>query len=127
MSHTIYSVVLVIALGSVGCGSDDKQRNKTATVIESPSPVERPKANPAPPPVAPAPLVPSAPAVSAIPAGRNPKSPGTHKARGLIAATTVQGAVEESRASKLATEILNLPLADRLRWTEQEFAKRGIK
>jgi len=123
MFRIAHIIMFVIALGTIGCGSDNMQQNNTATksITEIPPPaVAAPKPNPTPPPVATTP-------VSAIPATGKPHPPGIYKVRRVAAAPTVQGAVEDSRASELATEILNLPLADRLEWTKQEFAKRGIK
>ena len=70
----------------------------------------------------------TAPPASAIPASVKPKPVRVHKVRHVAQAPAQVApvAVEDSRSVKLANEILKLPLQERLEWSKQEFAKRGI-
>jgi len=115
-------IVIVMALIAVGCGSDNRQPGEASvkpTPVAPPSAVEQAK---------PSSVAPVEPPASATPASIKPKSASAHRARSVARAPAQVApvAVEDSRAVKLANEILNLPLQERLDWSKQEFAKRGI-
>jgi hypothetical protein len=127
MPGIVYVFAFVIALGTIGCGSDIPQRAKAADhrANEKPPLVEEPRPNQVSlvvPPLA----QPAAAPISAIPAMGKPDRPSLYKVRHVMAAPAAQAGIEESPASKLAAEILQFPLAERLEWTKKEFAKRGI-
>ena len=76
--------------------------------------VEQPKPSPMAPVESPAPV--------------EPKPVRVHKVRPVAQARAqaAPAAIEDSRSVRLANEIINLPLQERLEWSKQEFAKRGI-
>jgi hypothetical protein len=122
MNRVPFIIVIAAALLAAGCGSDNPQPAK-ASVLPTPVPpvltVEQPKPSPI------APVDPRAqPRVSTVPVPVEPKAVRVHKVRRVAQVAPV--AVEDCRAVKLADEILKLPLQDRLAWSKQEFAKRGI-
>lgn len=122
MNRIVFIIGIALALIAAGCGSDNPQPAKASTAPPPVTPVavEQPK---------PSPLTPvEPPPVPATPSSIKPKPPSLHRARhGAQAVKQVApGAVEDSASVKLANEILNLPLQERLEWSKQEFAKRGI-
>jgi len=109
--------VIAAALIAAGCGSDNSQPAKasvTPTPVTPALTVEQPKPSPMAPVESPAPV--------------EPKPVRVHKVRPVAQAQAqaAPAAIEDSRSVKLANEILNLPLQERLEWSKQEFAKRGI-
>jgi hypothetical protein len=122
MNRIVLITGIALALIAAGCGSDNPQPAKASVTppsVTSPPAAEQPKPSPVAPVDPPAP-----PRVSTVPAAVEPKPAHVHKVR--RAAQVAPVAVEDSRAVKLADEILKLPLQDRLAWSKQEFAKRGI-
>jgi hypothetical protein len=127
MVRIAYLIVSVLALGAIGCGRGSRQQNEITAAKAAVSPVvEQPKPVPAAPPVSTAPAEPPAVPVSAVPSKSRPERHTYNKARHVVAVPRVQCVPGESPACELATEILNLPLAERLAWAKQEFAKREI-
>ena len=126
MNRIVFITGIALALIATGCGSDNPQPAKASVTPPSVTPppaAEQPKPSPIAPVDPPAP-----PRVSTIPATVEPKPAHVHKGRraAQASAQVAPVAVEDSRAVKLADEILKLPLQDRLAWSKQEFAKRGI-
>ena len=127
MVRIAYLIVSALALGAIGCGSGNQQRNEIAAAKAAVSPVvEQPKPIVTAPPISTASAEPPAVPVSAVPSASRPKRHTYNKVRQVVAVTTVHCSPGEGRACELATEILNLPLAERLAWAKQEFAKREI-
>jgi len=123
MNRVLFIIVIAVALIAAGCGSGNQQAGKTSVTpppVTPPPAVEQPKPSPM------APVEP--PPASAIPASIKPRPASAHRARHVAQAPAqfAPVAVEDSRSVKLANEILNLPLQERLEWSKQEFAKRGI-
>ena len=50
----------------------------------------------------------------------------TYKVRAVVTEPVELAPAVDSRSEKLATALLSLSLEDRLKWKQQEFAKRGI-
>jgi len=123
MNRIVFIIGIALALIAAGCGSDNPQPAKASV---TPPPVTPPPAVEQPKPSPPASVEP--PPASAIPASIKPKWARAHRVRPVAQAPSQFGpvAVEDSRAAKLADEILKLPLQERLAWSKQEFAKRGI-
>jgi hypothetical protein len=126
MNRIVFITGIALALIAAGCGSDNPQPAKASVTppsVTPPSAAEQPKPSPIAPVDPPAP-----PRVSTIPATVEPKPAHVHKVRraAQASAQVAPVAVEDSRAVKLADEILKLPLQERLAWSKQEFAKRGI-
>jgi PBP1b-binding outer membrane lipoprotein LpoB len=123
MNRILFIIAIAVALIATGCGSGDQQAGKTSVTPTPVTPVvEQPKPSPT------TPVEPPAVPPPAIPASIKPKSASAHRVR-YVAQAPAQVApvvVEDIRSIKLADEILNLPLQERLEWTKQEFAKRGI-
>ena len=116
MNRALFIIVITAALIAAGCGSDNPQPAKadvTPPVTPAPT-VEQPKPSPMAPVEPPAPV--------------EPKPVRVHKVRPVAQppAQAAPVAIEDSRSVRLANEILNLPLQERLEWSKQEFAKRGI-
>ena len=122
MNRILFIITIAAALIATGCGSGDQQKTSVTPTPVTPV-VEQPKPSPMVPVEPPA--VPPAPA---IPASIKPKPASAHRIRYVAQAPTQVAPVpvEDSRSVKLANEILNLPLQERLEWSKQEFAKRGI-
>ena len=122
--------VFVAALSTVGCGNDDQQSKTTpATAAQtsasppSQAPVEeqtkqksataeKSAETPAPVRV----LAESSKANRAV----------SYRVRHVVKEPDEPAAPVDSRSEKLALELLGLSLEDRLKWTQQEFEKRGI-
>ena len=126
MNRIPFTIAIAVALFATGCGSGDQQAGKTSVTPASVTPtpaVEQPKPSQMAP-VEP----PAAPPAPAIPASNKRKPASVHRVRYVAQAPAQVApvAVEDSRSVKLANEILNLPLQDRLEWSRQEFQKRGI-
>src|SRR5437867_970649 len=126
MNRVPFIIAIAAALIAAGCSSDNPQpaqANVAPTAVTPALTVEQPKPSPMSPVEPPAP-----PRVSVVPAPVEPKPARVHKVRpvALAPAQVASVAVEDSRSVKLANEILNLPLQERLEWSKQEFAKRGI-
>jgi hypothetical protein len=120
MNRILFIITITVAVIATGCGSGDQQAGKTSA---TPTPV-----TPVVEQLKPSPMVPVEPPAPAIPASIKPKLAGARRVR-YVAQTPAQVApvaVEDSRSVKLANEILNLPLQERLDWSKQEFAKRGL-
>ena len=123
MNRILYIIAIAVSLIATGCGSGDQQAGKTSVTPPVTPVVEQPKPSPMVP-VEP----PAVPPVPASPALIKPKPASAHRVR-YVTQAPAQGApvsVEDSRSVKLSNEILNLPLQERLEWSKQEFAKRGI-
>jgi hypothetical protein len=138
MSRLVYFGVFVIFLGTVGCSSDE-ERSKTTeaavnpTTISPPSPhppapvvEQQAKPNPAAAETPAEALKPTpAPAPVVFSSGRaNPAR--TYKVRAVVTEPVEPATAVDSRSEKLATALLGLSLEDRLKWKQQEFARRGI-
>jgi hypothetical protein len=128
MCRTAYFVVFVIALGAIGCGSDERQQDETtkATAAAVSPEVVQQKPSPVPAPVATASAEQPATPVPAAMAKSNSKPASTSKVHHVVAEPTAQCAPGESRACELANGILNVTPAERVAWAKQEFAKREI-
>ena len=132
MFRILFYGVLVIALSTVGCGSDAQQGKTTAPAVSqnpaSPTPAApaveqaKPDAAAAKPPVAP---VVKSPPFRVLVASVKANPAGTNKGR-LVKELAEPATAVDSRSERLATELLRLPLEDRLKWKQQEFDKRGI-
>jgi hypothetical protein len=126
MNRIVFITGIALALIAAGCGSDNPQPAKASVTPPSVTPppaAEQPKPSPIAPVDPPAP-----PRVSTVPAPVEPKPAHVHKVR-PVAQAQAQAApatIEDSRSVRLANEIINLPLQERLEWSKQEFAKRGI-
>ena len=120
MNRLVFMIAIMVTLIATGCGSGDQQAGKSSATPTPVTPVaEQPK---------PSPMAPVEPPAPAIPASIKPKLASARRGR-YVAQTPGQVApvaVEDSRSVKLANEILNLPLQERLDRSKQEFAKRGI-
>jgi hypothetical protein len=126
MNRLLFIIAIAVALFASGCGSDDQQAGKTAVTLTPAAPtpaVEQPKPSPTDP-VKPQ----AAPPTPTSPASNKRKPSSVHRARYVAQASAqvAPAAAEDGRSVKLANEVLNLPLQDRLEWSRQEFAKRGI-
>ncbi|QOY88163.1 hypothetical protein [Paludibaculum fermentans] len=129
MNRLLFIIAIAVVLFASGCGSGDQQAGKTGVTLTPATPtpaVEQPKPSPTEP-VKPQ-AAPTAPPTPTIPASNKRKPASVHRARSVAQALAqvAPAAVEDGRSVKLANEILDLPLQDRLEWSRQEFAKRGI-